>query len=177
MAGQYVFGTALYNEDQIEFLRNGTVGQNLIRGQAGLCVAWIEDQKIFCREKTVAGLDTCMLHKDQSKPDLMKVVSAFGKERKEDGFHIMKGVCRWTIESRLDQSHAEFCPSLKGANGAFRYSLTNFEKFLIACSETHHLVQVLKHPFHTNFFKAQFPNFGIKDDIWYHAYLAMNVSV
>ena len=72
---------------------------------------------------------------------------------------------------------SEFCPSLKGANAAFNKTAINFEKLLAAASEIFHLVQVQKQHFTAKPFKDRFPESTVTDHQWYHAFLALNVSM
>ena len=177
IAGKYVYGTAIYNEQEVDFLRADGLGQNMIRGQAGLCVAWLPDKKIFCREKAATGLDTCVKHKDQAKPDLMKVIMGFGKAHYKSGFHIMKGMKRWNLETLKSANRKEYCPSLKGANAAFNDSADNFGTLLEAASEVYDRVKVKKQDFSSAPFKDRFPDADISDHKWYHTFLALNVSM
>ena len=174
-ASQFMSGSALYNEKELQFLNGGTNELNLVRGQSGRCVFWDEKTKKFCPEEATKGKESCLQHEDEECTKTGQAILEMGSiEKGTSGFSIMRDVIRWSSIVKDESKVCRYAPSLNGPLDAFKDGTQRFKKFLTACTLAHqdHLD---RKPFNVQHFRDQLPNFKISDSLWRHGFNAMEV--
>ena len=130
----------------------------------------------MCKAAAIDNTARCIKHQDKSHSKFLKILSAIKNSKEFTGFNLSKSAFRAfnRPDESLNQEVYEYAPCLEGALPAFKDSLANLEKVLLAGYDSYCDSMLADGiAFNDKYYRARFPNDkDISSHQWMHTYLA-----
>ena len=152
----------------------------LHRINTGACLFFDFNKNEMCKDPAIKDTARCIKHQDNANSKFMKILAEMSNDKSELGFHLADTVFRSFSrpEECLNQEVYEYAPCLEGALPAFKDSVSNLEKVLLAGWESYRSnMGTASIPFDDKFYRKRFPNLHqISAQQWKHTFFATRVS-
>ena len=168
------------NPDLEENFPSQNVPTILHRINTGSCLFFDFNKNEMCKEPSIKDTARCIKHQDNANSKFMKILAEMSNDKSELGFHLADSVFRSFSrpEECLNQEVYEYAPCLEGALPAFKDSVANLDKVLLAGWESYRAnMGTPSIPFDDKYYRKRFPNLHqISSQQWKHTFFATRVS-